>query len=247
MLPLAATVGLVVAGCTSTTPGTEASSAASASTATSSPTAARPSATVGPPPPAPGPATGMAEPSIDASASPRASVHYAFPVAGCPSSYGRSHYAYPATDIFVHQGCRFVAPTSGRVDEVSRVDRWTKSTNRGADRGGISVSIVGDDGVRYYGSHLSAIAAGVTPGTRVRAGQLLALTGQTGDARLSVPHLHFGISWPTAPGMWWVRRGEVWPQPYLGSWRTGGQRSPVAAVAVAEREAGPQPTCRTYC
>ena len=69
-------------------------------------------------------------------------------------SYGRSHHDYPATDIFAARGCTVVAPVTGRVDEVSTVDRWSSSTDRGADRGGRFFSIVGDDGVRYYGSHL---------------------------------------------------------------------------------------------
>ena len=83
-----------------------------------------------------------------------ARVHYRFPVAGCRVSYAHVHHDYPATDIMAPRGCRFVAPVDGRVDEVSRADRWDPSSNRGADRGGRSVSLVGVDGVRYYGSHL---------------------------------------------------------------------------------------------
>ena len=53
---------------------------------------------------------------------------------GCRVSYGHSHPYYPATDIFTDRGCRFVAPTDGAVDEVSRVDRWDPTSDRGADR-----------------------------------------------------------------------------------------------------------------
>ena len=39
--------------------------------------------------------------------------------------------------------------------------------------------------------HLSAIASGITPGTRVGQGELLGLVGKTGLA--SGPHLHYGL------------------------------------------------------
>jgi murein DD-endopeptidase MepM/ murein hydrolase activator NlpD len=71
---------------------------------------------------------------------------------------------------------------AGVVDFVSREDVWNPKVNDGATRGGLVVAIVGDDGVRYYGSHLSQIADGVAPGVRVSAGQKLGLTGKSGDA-----------------------------------------------------------------
>jgi peptidoglycan LD-endopeptidase LytH len=178
-------------------------------------------------------------------------ARYVFPVqpiSGCRVSYGHVHHDYPATDIFAKVGCRFVAPTDGTVTEVARVDSWDPATDLGADRGGRSVAMVGADGVRYYGSHLQQVAAGIAPGTRVRAGQLLGLIDNSGDARSTPTHLHFGISWPTRPGVWWVRRGVVYPWPYLDSWRAGGNRSPAAAVRAALAEAGtPEPACRSGC
>src|SRR3954451_9471451 len=120
--------------------------------------------------------TASASPTPTATRSPSPSptatvrrLHYVFPVAGCSASPSSSHHDYPAADIFTHKGCRFVAVVAGRVDEVSYVDRWSPSHNSGAVRGGRSVSIVGDDGVRYYGSHLLRIAAGIKPGARVHA------------------------------------------------------------------------------
>ena len=168
-----------------------------------------------------------------------------FPIRACKASYGHSHHDYPATDIFAARGCAVVAPVTGRVDEVNTVDRWSSSTNKGADRGGISWSIVGVDGVRYYGSHLESLA--VRAGQRVVAGQVLGKVGDTGSARGTGPHLHFGLSWPTRPGIWWVRRGEVYPWPYLDSWRAGGSRSPAAAVAAEHRRQGDVPPCPSYC
>ncbi|MCA1825105.1 MAG: M23 family metallopeptidase [Frankia sp.] len=192
------------------------------------------------------PASAVAHPPV--AAPPPGRVSYRFPVAACATSYGHSHHDYPATDIFAARGCAYVAPVDGVVDEVSRVDRWRSTTNRGADRGGLSVSVVGDDGVRYYGSHLQAIASGVASGVRVAAGTPLGQVGNTGSARGGPTHLHFGISWPTRDGIWWVRRGMVYPWPYLDSWRAGGQGSPARAVRAARQRAGSdEPPCTADC
>jgi murein DD-endopeptidase MepM/ murein hydrolase activator NlpD len=176
-----------------------------------------------------------------------ATLDYRFPVQGCRTSYGHTHHDYPATDIFAARGCRFVSPVAGRVDEVERVDRWDVGTNSGADRGGISVSVVGVDGVRYYGSHLLRVAPGVGPGVRVRAGGVLGYVGDTGSARGTGAHLHFGMSWPTRAGVWWVRRGMLYPWPYLDAWRAGRDRSPAGAVTAIHRRLGDVPPCRSYC
>jgi len=155
---------------------------------------------------------------------------YYFPVNG-QASYGRTHHDYPATDIISPCGTEVVAVTDGIVLETSTVDTWDPKVNTGDTRGGLSISILGDDGVRYYGSHFRKIEAGVTAGARVRAGQKIGEVGQTGDARLSVCHLHFGIS-PMCNGVgdWWTRRGAVWPWPYLDAWRGGQDTSPVSEI-----------------
>ena len=95
---------------------------------------------------------------------------YTCPVAGCEVTYSRYHHDYPAADIFGKKGCAFVSPIAGVVDEVNTVDRWRGKTNIGADRGGLSVSVIGDDGLRYYGSHLSKIESKIVPGYRVTTG-----------------------------------------------------------------------------
>jgi murein DD-endopeptidase MepM/ murein hydrolase activator NlpD len=191
--------------------------------------------------------TTPAPPPTTTRPSPKRPIAYVFPVGGCEASASQSHHDYPASDIFAKVGCRFVAPVDGRVDEVTRVDGWDPKTNVGRDRGGLSVSVVGVDGVRYYGSHLSAIGAGIKPGLQVRAGQTLGLTGKTGSARGTPPHLHFGISWPTAAGLWWIRRGSVPPQTYLNAWHDGKTLSPVRAVTRARTAYGVDRGCRSYC
>ena len=161
------------------------------------------------------------------------SFFYTFPVQpsnGADFSEGVASHGFPATDIFAPEGTRVVAVTSGLVDFVSYADLWDPLTDDPALRGGLSVAILGDDGLRYYGSHLSAIEPGIRPGLRVTAGQVLGYVGHTGDARNTESHLHFGISHPTYPEDWKARRGEVDPFPFLVAWRHGQNLTPPLPV-----------------
>ncbi|CAN2184905.1 Peptidase M23 [Candidatus Nanopelagicaceae bacterium] len=166
---------------------------------------------------------------------------YTFPVANCAVNYARAHHDYAATDILAKAGCKFVAPINGIVDEVNRIDTWRSPPNLGITRGGLSISIIGEDGVRYYGSHLRSIPENIQPGVAVMAGDVLGAIGSTGSARGTAPHLHFGISWPTPPDTWWVRRGEVLPWKYLDAWKKGKDLSPVKAVAARKAKVGEIP------
>ena len=168
---------------------------------------------------------------------------YTFPIAGCTVKYGKYHHDYPATDIDAKKGCAFVAPIAGVVDEVNTVDKWSGKTNKGADRGGLSISIIGDDGNRYYGSHLSKIEANIVPGYKVATGEKLGEIGTSGSAKGTKPHLHFGISYPTDKGVWWIRRGvglekgKTSPWKYLQAWQVGKDLKPkvvIPAVIPAE-------------
>ena len=155
---------------------------------------------------------------------------YVFPVQPQRDvGFSRGGHPYPATDIFAPLGAHFLAVTDGVVDFVSYKDLWDPTTDNPADRGGLSVAIIGDDGVRYYGSHLSEVAAGIKPGVRVKAGELLGLVGNTGDAAGKDTHVHFGISPPTYPEDWHSRRGLVDPYPYLLAWKAGASVTPVLA------------------
>lgn len=154
-------------------------------------------------------------------------AQYFFPVQHAEVNYGKFHHDYPATDIFCDEGSEFVAVTAGVVDYISFEDIWDPVTNEPNDRGGLAVAIIGNDGVRYYGSHLQSIAPDLQVGMTVRAGQLLGYTGKTGSARPTPAHLHFGISHPTTPEDWQVRRGEISPYPYLQAWRNAEMRAPV--------------------
>jgi murein DD-endopeptidase MepM/ murein hydrolase activator NlpD len=96
---------------------------------------------------------------------------------GAARSGGRSHQG---TDVMAPHGARVFAIVAGVVS------RESSSTN-----GGIQLYLQGDNGIEYFYAHLSGYA--VATGTRVRAGQLVAYNGQTGNARYTAPHVHFEV------------------------------------------------------
>ena len=124
-------------------------------------------------------------------------------------------------------GSVVIAVTDGVVDEVSRVDKWDAATNDGSVRGGLWVTLIGDDAVRYHASHLSSVLPGIEAGVRVHAGQMIGFSGNSGNATRTPPQVHFGISHPTYPGDWKVRRGEIWPYDFLKAWTRGEERKPL--------------------
>lgn len=149
-------------------------------------------------------------------------------------SYGRDHHDYPATDIFAECGAEVVAPIDGELLEVRTEDAYDPATDNPAMRGGKSISMLGIDGVRYYMAHFSVIDPTVVPGGRVTVGQRLGEVGQTG--RASGCHVHFALS-PTCAGKEWkVRRGVIWPWPYLDAWQAGDDRSPALEIVAWQRD-----------
>lgn len=170
-------------------------------------------------------------PATTAAPTSAAALKYTFPVGSSSASFEHAHHDYPAADIFADCGSPVLAVTSGVVQDVSAVDVWDSSTDNAEVRGGLSVSVVGDDGVRYYGSHLESLDPATVSGARVASGQQLGTVGDTGNAAGTGCHLHFGISPPCGPGDWEVRRGVLEPWDLLEDWRDGGQLSPAAAIA----------------
>ncbi|MEV8511947.1 M23 family metallopeptidase [Dactylosporangium sp. NPDC051484] len=161
---------------------------------------------------------------------------HAFPLQG-KGSYSRDHHDYPASDIIANCGLNALSPVDGTVLEVARVDTWNARVNDGATRGGLSVSILGTDGARYYMSHFSSINNGIEAGAKVVAGQPVAKVGRTGDA--SACHIHFGLS-PACQktGDWWTRRGVIWSWSYLDAWKAGEEKSPVAELEAWQQQHG---------
>lgn len=144
------------------------------------------------------------------------------------SSFAATHSGYPAADIFTKCGTKVVAPVSGLVNSLRRIDLWNQKIDNPWFRGGKSVSIIGNDGVRYYVAHLEKIINSLNVGSVVQVGQRIGTVGKTG--RAGACHVHFGISPPCANPEWWVRRGVIWPASYFKVWRSGGEKSPALEI-----------------
>jgi murein DD-endopeptidase MepM/ murein hydrolase activator NlpD len=112
---------------------------------------------------------------------------------GAARSGGRSHQG---TDVMAPFGAQVYAYTAGVVSREST-----------SASGGLQLYLQGDNGVEYFYAHLSRYA--VRAGTRVRAGQLVASNGQSGNARYTAPHVHFEVH-PGGPGS-----APVNPYPYV--------------------------------
>jgi len=152
---------------------------------------------------------------------------YYFPVQPpTEANYGKYHHDYPATDIFAPEGTPFVAVTNGTITFTRHTDTWKPGNDDPAARGGISVSLNGNDGVRYYASHLQKLFSWVQVGEKVHAGQILGYVGKTGNARYTPSHIHFGISPPGPETDWKTRRGIISPYPYLKAWEQGDMIRP---------------------
>ncbi len=113
-------------------------------------------------------------------------------VFGDPRDGGaREHHG---VDIFAGRGTPVLAVVDGRV-----------STGNGG-LGGKHVWLWGGlFGSRYYYAHLDSIA--VDSGDSVEAGDIIGRVGNTGNARTTPPHLHFGIYTTGA--------GPVDPEPFI--------------------------------
>lgn len=148
---------------------------------------------------------------------------YTFPVSGPQVFYPRDHLNYPAADL---TGCRQLvrAPISGVITDLRTTDTWDQKLDDPGSRGGLTITLHGDDFVRYYFSHLGRID--VRKGQRVDSGDKLGTVGQSGNARTTLCHLHFGISRICPMSEQNLRRGEIWPQPYLDDWKLGLHTSP---------------------
>lgn len=113
-----------------------------------------------------------------------------FPVAGKDEAAIQSFWGAPrgggtrkheGNDIFAAKGTNLLALTDGEI---------TRLTNTGI--GGKTVWLYDyDRDLRYYYAHLDEQL--VRKGQRVRRGDVVGTVGNTGNARTTPPHLHFGI------------------------------------------------------
>jgi hypothetical protein len=56
-------------------------------------------------------------------------------------------------------GCyaHVLAPTSGVIFDVEKKDKWDEKIDSPGTRGGLTITLHGDDRVRYYFSHLGRV------------------------------------------------------------------------------------------
>ncbi len=173
-----------------------------------------------------GASIGLATSDGSAGADQKKRFTYVFPFSKVAVDYPRDHIDYPATDI---EGCyaHVLSPTSGLVFDVETKDKWDEKLDTPGTRGGLTVTIHGDDKVRYFFSHLGRVK--VRQGDRVEPGQWIGVMGSSGNARITRCHTHFGISRICPQGEFEVLRGEIWPWRFLDAWRSGINKSPVSA------------------
>lgn len=101
---------------------------------------------------------------------------------------------HEGVDIFAPRGTPAVAAADGTITRTGE-----------SKLGGRVVWLADAQGQHLYYAHLDKQL--VQPGQRVRAGDTLGLVGNTGNARTTAPHLHFGI--------YRAARGAVDPWPFL--------------------------------
>jgi peptidoglycan LD-endopeptidase LytH len=97
-------------------------------------------------------------------------------------------------DIFAKKGTPVLSATEGIV------------TSMGVNElGGQVVWVMGPDGQFHYYAHLDRFAD-VARGTRVQPGTVLGTVGNTGNAKTTPPHLHYGV---------YTNSGPINPYPLL--------------------------------
>lgn len=98
---------------------------------------------------------------------------------GAPRGSDRSH---AGVDIFAERGTPVLSATRGVVTSV-----------RESGLGGRQVWVMGPGSERHYYAHMDDWAEGLASGNVVWPGDVLGEVGDTGNARGTPPHLHYGI------------------------------------------------------
>lgn len=99
-------------------------------------------------------------------------------------------------DIFAARGTPVRSTTEGIVLRIGQ-----------GGLGGRVIWILGPGGERHYYAHLDRVA-GIFPGMRLEAGTLIGFVGNSGNAKGTPPHLHYGI---------YTASGPINPYPLFGS------------------------------
>jgi murein DD-endopeptidase MepM/ murein hydrolase activator NlpD len=120
---------------------------------------------------------------------------------GAPRSGGRGHRG---VDIFAAEGTPVLAAAPGVVVKLAT-----------SELGGVSLYQRGEDArTVYFYAHLQRYRPGIKEGDLLRAGDVIAYVGQTGNVPRGNPHLHFAVYTVTDPNRWWRGR-DLNPFPLL--------------------------------
>lgn len=112
---------------------------------------------------------------------------------GASRSNGRTHQGI---DIFAKRGTPVLSATHGIVAQIGL-----------NTLGGKVVWIIGPNLSRHYYAHLDEYAEHIQEGDWVEAGEVIGYVGNTGNAKKTPPHLHYGI--------YLNGEGAINPYPYL--------------------------------
>lgn len=104
---------------------------------------------------------------------------------GAPRGRDRQHHG---VDIFAERGTPVLSSTRGLVASV-----------RESGIGGRQVWVLGPAHERHYYAHLEDWAPGIAAGRIVEAGDVLGTVGDSGNAKGTPPHLHYGIYGAAGP------------------------------------------------
>lgn len=114
---------------------------------------------------------------------------------GASRSSGRLH---EGIDIMAPRGTKVLSATEGLIADL-----------RNNNLGGKVIWILGPGGTWHYYAHLDGHKRGLSVGDYVKKGQVIGYIGNSGNARHTAPHLHYGL-YLQGKG-----RGAVNPYPYL--------------------------------
>ncbi len=128
---------------------------------------------------------------------------------GAPRGKDRRH---EGVDIFAARGTPVLSATRGVIASV-----------REGGLGGRQVWVYGPAGQRHYYAHLDDWAPGIAEGDVLHEGSALGTVGNTGNARGTPPHLHYGV---------YGSGGAIDPLPLL---RTGASTRTGQPAAEPER------------
>jgi hypothetical protein len=140
-------------------------------------------------------------------------IRYVFPVAanvGVFDTYGAARSDVPGgwhhgDDIFAPIGTPLVAVADGTLNRVG----WNPT-------GGWRLWVRDDVGDEFYYAHLSGFTPLALRGGQVEAGEVIGFVGDSGDALMTPPHLHFEVHPRNL--LFLQYDGAVDPTSYLRTW-----------------------------